>query len=1138
MSMKAAKRLLAGFLSALLALPLSIAGTVMTVGAEGETSEIQQPNHKVLATVLDRGSANANSGGYQVSNNGMAINVKGMDDTIEYDNLALFLNVYVENRDNPDEFTIFEDCQGQFQFVSSIEQQPDGSYVYYQACWNWNKQNKFKLHTGWNTLQLNFSTTQQAEGFAADTCNIDLTNINNFRWGFWGFNDFTNYDRYRIRIANAVLMDTRYDPETDPVYDNTEPIAGTWSSLDGETVYTTTNNYPSATTPLSTGNQKPDGGIIDLTGHDPEKLYLTLEVNLVNKTQPDKVGDYFSSGQIRLSSEGSSSYAYFYSRTHYPDLKNGEWNQLKLPFSSIVNPGNLDMSKINNLYMYFDSVNHASEAGDTFEMQVRNVQIIDVTNDPVEMELPTLFGDGMIFQQKKPIKVWGTAEAGDTVTATLKKGADTVQALEPVTVDEDGNWSVTFDALTGGYDTYTLELVNKDATDTVRTEKTLTDIVIGEVWVAGGQSNMQLSVNDDIQRNEILENATNHNIRIYLEPTYPVANDGAQPLDPLASVPGARWAAGDDASAVSSASSVGYNFIAMMQEKLDMPVGLLNTAVGGSVIEAWISRQTVSGDTAYRNFLDDREKYCDEYWWPSQANRQSTLYNAKIGPLEGYNAAGAIWYQGESNRNDIDMYDHALELVQQDWSRVFGFGEEEIPFLYVQLAPYYYGDKTNYSTPSTVLAYMSETMSKAAAAHPDSMGQVAIYDLPLVHWHVDGNSGGAIHPNDKTPVAERLAYIAENLVYGGEGETTAPVYKSMEIKGNAIYITFDHVDKGLTIGNESSNLQGFAIAGEDGVFVNAQASIVNDTTVKVWNDKVADPQNVTYAFTSFNMAGNLADKNGQAVIPFRTSTETEDAKLFRDHDWIYADGEVWVSVNTNVTNDQADFHDVWTATDAEHSYDTAIKSEGKASLKVAYTGNQTTIAPNLTEYPSLSEQQFANFGGLTVDLKNPDAREKQVKMVLTANGKTYTSADTATLAAGSDFTAYDFSLTDLADETGAAVTDADDVLANVTALQFVVTDTAAGTVYLDNIRFAVTMDVVVPTVIYGDLNNDGEVTAEDALMALQAATGKVSLTDAQITAADVDGVADVSASDALMILQHATKKILYFPVEADDPTVS
>lgn len=1122
--MKTAKRLLAIFLSLLLALPFSMLGMVT---AEEASTEFIEPNHKVLASVLSRGSANRHASGFQASNNGMGINVTAMDSTITYDDLALFVNVYIENRDNPDDFTLFEDSMGQFQFVSSIE-----GNTYYQTCWNWNKQNKFNLKPGWNTLQLNFSTTAKEEGIAADVCNIDLKNINNFRLGFWGFDgDFAEYDNYRIRVANAVLMDTRYEPEQAPTYDKTDYLVGTWSTLKEDTVYSATNNHPTSTPILHTGNHTADGGSIDVTGHDPEKLFLEMDLFIVDKTNPEKIGDYFTSGQIRLSSPGASGFAYFYTRTHYPNVVNGEWNTLRLPMADISNAANLDMSKIATLYMYFDSVNHAEDSGDTFEMKVRNVRIIDTTTEPKKMELPTLFGDGMIFQQNKDFKVWGTAEAGDTVTATLKKGDEVVEALDAVTVGEDGTFELTFKAQKGSYDTYSIELVNKTAAGGVRTEKTITDVVFGEVWVAGGQSNMQLSVGDDINKSEILAGATNHNVRIYREPTYPVADGDDQPLDPLFSVPGAVWGAGDNANDVQNTSSVGYNFAVRMQEKLDVPVGLLNTAVGGSVIEAWVSRETVADDAKYRTFLDDMDKFCDAFWWPTAANRQSALYNAKIGPLEGYNAAGIIWYQGESNRNELSMYDHALELVQKDWGRVFGFAEdEEMPLIYAQLAAHYYGDKTNYSTPSTVLAYMAETMSKAWEAHPDSMSQIAIYDLPLHHLKENGTSAGAIHPTNKIPVANRMVTAAMNLVYGGEGTTSSPVFKSMVAQGNAIYVTFDLVGDGLKIGNDSQNLQGFAIAGEDGYFVNAQAEIVSKDTVKVWNNKVANPQNVTYAFTTFNMAGNLWNSDDLAAVPFRTTTETDDAKLFRDHDWIYADGEVWVSVNASNEVEKAAFHDLWTATDATHSYDKEVKSEGKASLKVAYTGNSTTISPELNAYQSLQEKQFQNFTCLTVDMKNADNREKSLKLALVTAGGTYVVKDPVVLAANSDFVACDFNLTDLTDASGAAVADAATVLASVTGLQFIVTDTEAGTVHLDNIRFARSMeDVEIGSdALKGDVNANGEVTAEDALMALQAATNKITLTATQEQAADVDGEAGVSASDALMILQYATKKIASF----------
>lgn len=1115
-TMKAAKRFLAGLLSAVMALPMSVAGTAVA-SAEEAAAGVQQSPYRELATVMEMGSAGKNSSGYQASINGMKLNLQGIAPDAKAEDLALFVNVYLENRTNPDNMTIFEDSQGQVQLLSKIE---DGKY--YEVCWNWNKQNVFHLHSGWNTLLLNFSTTSTAnQGIAATKQSLDLSNVNNFRFAFWNFADFDNYDQYRIRIAGAKIVDTRYPRDEAPTYDDTTPVAGSWTSLDGNTTYTTTGGPGGL---LGTGTHTTEA--FDVTGHDPEKLYLSLEMYAGNKTNPDNVASAFAGGQIRIFSKNSEGkFAHFYSRNSYAGFNPNEWNTLLLPWTQLQNGGNIDQSEIDRIYIYFDSVNNAQYAGDTFELKVKNVQVVDLTNAPVEMELPTLFGDSMIFQQNKPISLWGTAEKGDTVTATLKKvvknGEETteeiVQALEPVTVDENGDWKVEFKALKGGYESYRIEIVDKDAaTGDVRSTRVLNDVAIGEVWVSGGQSNMALTVGNDAYAKDILETATNHNIRVYIEPGSPVGDGNAQPLEPLDSVPGAYWGTGDNKNAMSVVSSVGYNFALQLQKQLDMPVGLLNTSLGGSLIEAWISLDTVKSDETYRTFLDNNEKYCDENWWPTTANRQSALYNAKIGPLKGYNVTGTIWYQGESNSSEPEIYDRALSLLQKDWSETFGFGEERMPFIFAQLAPHFY-NTTKGMNSATYMGYISESMSKAWAANSTTMSQIGIYDLPLGHWRDEAHtvSGDPIHPNDKRPVANRMATAAINMVYGGTGETTSPVYKSMEIKGNAIEITFDHVGAdGLKIGNDSSTLQGFAIAGENGVYVNAQAEITGKNTVKVWSDEVAAPKNVTYAFTSFNMAGNLMGSDGFITIPFRTSTETIDSNLFHANDWMYADGQVWVSVNNTLPREQqADFHDLWTVSGegSAHSYDTAVKTEGKASLKVTYTENDVTIAPEFAKYRSQSETQFANFSKLSVDLKNPDARAKTVTLALVSGGKTYTSADTATLPAGSNFARYSFSLASLKDESGAAVANVADVLKNVTELKFQLHDDGAQN------------DSKL-----GDVNEDGKVDIVDALMTLQAAAEKITLSDTQKANANVDGAGNVTVTDALMILQYVSGSIQSF----------
>lgn len=185
---------------------------------------------------------------------------------------------------------------------------------------------------------------------------------------------------------------------------------------------------------------------------------------------------------------------------------------------------------------------------------------------------------------------------------------------------------------------------------------------------------------------------------------------------------------------------------------------------------------------------------------------------------------------------------------------------------------------------------------------------LTVYDLPLEHMK-DGVSSHPVHPRAKTLVAERFAIAAMNMVYGGEDEYTAPVYKDMEIKEGVAYVKFDRVGKdGLKTTEGSSDLHGFTIAGADGVFVNAKAEIIDIDTVKVWNAYVEEPQNVIYAFSDMNQGANLCNSVGIPASPFRTmplddtvGSPNAALKYFVAQDWMYADKDVWVCTQTGET---------------------------------------------------------------------------------------------------------------------------------------------------------------------------------------------------------------------------------------------
>ena len=482
---------------------------------------------------------------------------------------------------------------------------------------------------------------------------------------------------------------------------------------------------------------------MDITdGHELKNLRLQLKFTL---TKPEDVRELSStwnkSGWIKLRSSdtpGENNYGWNLSTKSVSPLRlhTGE-NELLIPLTNaegdgydVTQTGTMDWTKVDRIIFVIEGSSMKKDVAD-HTLQVSYAAIVDIGEqpDPVPtIEMPTIFSDNMMFQQGKPMKVWGTAQAGESVQVTFgpegqtgndarlkgdvdgKDGVTSADALlalqaatqkitldgqdalaadvdgkagitsadallilqcatqkidslgalsgrqvKTTTVAADGSWSVELDALDASYQEYAMEVTSTNSEGDVTGSKTISNILIGEVWVAAGQSNMQMPVSNDLYADKYAAAADNDHIRMFLEPNYPFGENTAQPLEPEDDVPGAYWGTGADDGDVLAVSAVGYHFAVAMQEKLDVPFGILYTPVGGSVIEAWISRDAIENDAEYKAFLQSNNKYCDEDNWPARGNRMSALFNQKIGPLKGYNVAGTIWYQGESNENEGDM---------------------------------------------------------------------------------------------------------------------------------------------------------------------------------------------------------------------------------------------------------------------------------------------------------------------------------------------------------------------------------------------------------------------------------------------------------------------------------------------------
>jgi len=440
------------------------------------------------------------------------------------------------------------------------------------------------------------------------------------------------------------------------------------------------------------------------------------------------------------------------------------------------------------------------------------------------VKLHDLFTDHAVLQRDMPIPVWGTADDGEKVTATL--GDETVS-----TTAEKGKWLVKFKPRSAG-GPLVLKVEGKDNKLEVK------DLLVGEVWLCGGQSNMEWRITQSETPAEIIARAKNLNLRLLTVPR------GGKP-EPQTEI-NAAWKVCDEKS-VGEFSAVGYHFGAALQKKLDVPVGLINSNVGGTPAQRWADYESLYALPETKGYVKTAKDGDDVK--PIAAG--SDLYNAMIAPLAPYAIRGAIWYQGESNAGQAERYRTLFPTMIQSWRKTFG--QPEMPFLFVQLAPF--KDKTDKPQESD-WAELREaqlmTLSKLTKT-----GMAVITDV--------GNEKN-IHPIPKQPVGERLALAARGIVYKEKIEYSGPVFESLKTDGEKAVLRFSHVGGGLEA--KGDKLTGFTIAGEDKVWHNADAQIEGETVV-VTSDKVSKPVAVRFGWANFPIV-NLWNKDGLPATPFRT----------------------------------------------------------------------------------------------------------------------------------------------------------------------------------------------------------------------------------------------------------------------------
>ncbi len=443
-----------------------------------------------------------------------------------------------------------------------------------------------------------------------------------------------------------------------------------------------------------------------------------------------------------------------------------------------------------------------------------------------EIKLPAIFDNNMVLQQHTEAAIWGKATPNKAVKITTSWNKKSYSAK----ADSDGKWKIKVQTPSAG-GPFSITISDGKAL-------TLNNVLIGEVWVCSGQSNMQMTMSGYknqpiLGANEAIATSENNSIRL-------ITIDRVKSLNAQDDFPG-KWLECTPEN-VAGFSAAGYFFGKMIQQALGVPVGLICSSWGGTRIEPWMS------ESGIKNF--DWVKMPDKNM-VGDFNQQTptVLYNAMISPLVGYSIKGALWYQGESNRNEPMEYEKLMPGLIENWRSEWGIGD--FSFYYCQIAPYDYG------TSGLNSAFIREAQYKASTAIPNT-GMACLMDV---------GEKNCIHPADKKAAGERLAFLALANTYGKKGiEYSGPVLKEMKIEGSVVKLTFDHSKNGLTtFGKELTN---FKIAGENKRFVPASA-FITDQGITVFSPTVEKPVAVRYAFDDF-VVGELFNTEGLPASSFRT----------------------------------------------------------------------------------------------------------------------------------------------------------------------------------------------------------------------------------------------------------------------------
>lgn len=451
------------------------------------------------------------------------------------------------------------------------------------------------------------------------------------------------------------------------------------------------------------------------------------------------------------------------------------------------------------------------------------IQLFCLSALRAEIRLPAVFTDHMVLQRNSEVTLWGWGTPSEHIIIMPEwLNCDTIKTQ----VTNMGRWSARIRTGEAG-GPYKIRINGSS-------EVRLSDVMLGEVWLCSGQSNMEWSVNHGINNgDEEAQNANFPNLRIFHLPQIGASTPQENCLS--------KWTRCTPET-MRSTSALGYFFGRNISEELDVPVGIIVAAWGGTPAEVWTPKESLMSDPVLSDYF-----YGTTPWWPAEPG---ALYNSMIYPVMPYEIAGCIWYQGEANHPHANSYARLMQRMISSWRTGFN---KEFPFYLVQIAPFTYNSTDNGPA----------LLREQQAMLPKIMHKVKMITVSDLVDDVKD-----IHPRDKKSAGQRLSRLALDDTYGKfVGDYESPVFKEAYRKGDKVFISFDGVKNGLQI--RGDKIEGLIISGDDGIWEETTGKIEgNKLVISINKLQSAKKVNISYCFDDDSI-GNLFSSEGIPVLAFR-----------------------------------------------------------------------------------------------------------------------------------------------------------------------------------------------------------------------------------------------------------------------------